>query len=97
MGIGTFEGHAAIRRVWEDFTGVYADLQVDMDEGRDLGNGIVLAIFTMRGRFAGSGGEVRERGAWVYEWVDDRIVRVLDYRDPDEGRAAAERLAEERG
>ena len=97
MGIGRFEGHTAIRGVWEDFTGVYEDLQVDLDEGRDLGNGIVLAVFTMRGRFVGSDGEVRERGAWVYEWVDDRIVRVLDYRDPDEGRAAAERLAEERG
>jgi ketosteroid isomerase-like protein len=64
--------------------------------GRDLGNGVVLAVFTMRGRLAGSGSEVRERGAWVYEWVDGTIVRVLDYRDIDEACAAAERLARER-
>jgi ketosteroid isomerase-like protein len=32
-GIGRFEGHAAIRGVWEDFTGVYEDLQVDLDGG----------------------------------------------------------------
>jgi ketosteroid isomerase-like protein len=95
-GVGMFEGHAALRGLWEGFAGIYQDWEIDLDEGRDLGNGVVLAVFTMRGRLAGSGAEVREPGAWVYEWVDGRIVRVLDYRDIDEARTAAERLAQER-
>jgi ketosteroid isomerase-like protein len=94
---GDLEGHAALRGLWEGFAGVFQDWQLDLDEGRDLGNGVVLAVFTMRGRLVGSGGEVRERGAWIYQWVDGRIVRVLDYRDIDEARADAERLAQERG
>jgi ketosteroid isomerase-like protein len=94
---GALEGHVALRGLWEGFAGSFQDWELDLDEGRDLGNGVVLAVFTMRGRLAGSGGEVRERGAWVYEWVDGRIVRVFDYRDIDEARATAERLAEERG
>jgi hypothetical protein len=30
-------------------------------------------------------------------WEDGKIVRTTNYSDVDEGRAAAERLAEERG
>jgi hypothetical protein len=33
----------------------------------------------------------------VTEWVEGRVVRVTVYIDIDEGRATAERLAEERG
>jgi hypothetical protein len=33
----------------------------------------------------------------VNEFVDGRVVRVTDYTDIDQARAAAERLAEERG
>jgi hypothetical protein len=33
----------------------------------------------------------------VSEWVEGLIVRVAVYDDVDEARAAAERLAEERG
>jgi ketosteroid isomerase-like protein len=33
----------------------------------------------------------------VFEWVQDEIVRITGYPDIDEARAAAERLAEERG
>jgi hypothetical protein len=31
---------------------------------------------------------------WVYEWMDDLIVGLTLYLDPDDARAAAERLAE---
>jgi hypothetical protein len=36
------------------------------------------------------------RSAQVFTWVDGPMVMVDAYTDIDEGRAAAERLAEER-
>ena len=93
---GSFEGHAALRGLWEDFTGIYRDWEIDTDEVRDLGDEVVLSVFTMRGRLADGGGEIRERGAWVYQWEASKIVRVLDFRDIDEARVAAERLAGDR-
>ena len=38
-----------------------------------------------------------ERGAFIYEWVDGMIVRLINRPGIDEARALAERLAEERG
>jgi hypothetical protein len=35
--------------------------------------------------------------ALVYEWLDDMVARVTACSDPDEARAAAEHLAQERG
>jgi hypothetical protein len=45
----------------------------------------------------GSAGEVRQRGAFIYEVTAGLVVRVTAYTDIDEARAAAERLAESRG
>jgi len=61
LGVGTFEGRAAIRR------------------------------------FVGSTGDTQLRQAWVQVWVGAMMVRQMSYLDPDEARAAAERLAQERG
>jgi hypothetical protein len=33
----------------------------------------------------------------VYEWAQGKVVRQMTYTDIDEARAAAERLAAERG
>jgi hypothetical protein len=63
----------------------------------DLGGGVVLAVNDQRGRLAGSTAEVRLRDAWVYECADAVIARLTMYLDVEEARAAAERLAEERG
>jgi hypothetical protein len=35
--------------------------------------------------------------AWAFLWEKGLIVHATVYLDPDEARAAAERLAEERG
>jgi len=49
------------------------------------------------GRPVGSTGWVELRLAIVAVWEEGLIVRGTTYDDPDEARAAAERLAEERG
>ena len=45
----------------------------------------------------GSTGYVQMRQATVGVWVEGLVVHLTHYNDNDEARAAAERLAEERG
>jgi acyl carrier protein phosphodiesterase len=45
----------------------------------------------------GGDGRVEQRLAQLATWANGRIEWLKDYRDLDEARAAAERLAQERG
>ena len=97
-GLGTtFEGLAAIRGFWEDWFPSYGELGIEQEEILDLGNGVVFAVLIQKARLVGGSGEVRLRYAAVGVWADGLVVRVTNYTDVDEARAAAERLAEERG
>ena len=98
VGLGTtFEGVAAIRGFWQDWWAGYEELWVDLEEPLDLGNGVTFGVVVTNGRPVGSSGYVRHKNAVVSVWVRGLIVRVTNYPDPDEARAAAERLAKERG
>jgi ketosteroid isomerase-like protein len=96
-GLGTFEGHVAIRRFLEDWHGNYEELEFAPEEILDLGNGVIFSVIAQTGRPVGSGGDVQQRQAIVLVWVEGLFVRITHYGDIDEARAAAERLAKERG
>jgi ketosteroid isomerase-like protein len=97
-GMGaSFEGVAAIREFLGDFGGAYDEFGVEAEEILDLGNGVTLAVVNQEGRPHGSSGEVQMRYAAVAIWVEGMIERYTTYTDIDEARAAAERLAKERG
>jgi ketosteroid isomerase-like protein len=91
--MGAFEGRNAIRRLFEDWVGGFEDFAIEAEEVLDLGNGIALAVFCQRVRPFGGGPHERLRAAWVYEWARGMVVRVTAYRDVDEARAVAARLA----
>jgi len=92
------EGRAAIRSFIEDWFDAYDELHFELEEVSDFGNGVVFAVLIQDGRLAGSAGRIRQREGWVYIWARGLIARLqTTYMDIDEGRAAAERLAEERG
>ena len=96
--LGTaFEGHAAIRGLWREWCDSYEAIRFQPTEMADLGGGIVFARVDTDARPVGVSGDVRTRGALVYEWLDGLVARVTAYSDIDEARAAAERLAQERG
>ena len=52
---------------------------VATEETLDLGGGIILSAMIQDARLAGSRARVQGRYAAVYEWVDDKIVRVTAY------------------
>jgi ketosteroid isomerase-like protein len=97
--IDAWRGRAAIRGLVEDWMGGYAEVEWALEEPVDLGNGVVFARVRQAGRPVGSTGYVRQCEGWVWVWVDDLIASLTFYpeADIDEARAAAERLAEERG
>ena len=96
-GLGTFEGHVAIRRFLEDWHANYEELEIAPEEILDLGNGVIFSVIAQKGRPVGSSGDVQQRQAIVFVWVEGLFVRITHYGDIDEARAAAKRLAKERG
>jgi ketosteroid isomerase-like protein len=96
MGMGVFEGRDAIRSFYEDWLGSYETFDQVIEEFRDLG-GVSLAVLLQRARPRGSSGVVEFRYAVVGIWKEGLSERFTTYTDLDQARAAAERLAEERG
>jgi len=70
---------------------------LEAEETLDLGQGVGFRVLIQKGRPIGSSGEVQLRYAAVGVWDDGKLARITNYSDIDEARAAAERLAEERG
>jgi ketosteroid isomerase-like protein len=96
-GLGTFAGVAAIRSFLEDWWATWGDHLMEVEEIVEIGRGVVFIVVREDGRLAGSDGHVEQRRGWVLLWVQDMIERQMGFLDIDQGRAAAERLAQERG
>jgi ketosteroid isomerase-like protein len=96
-GLDVAVGRARIRALWEDYARSAGDLQIDLKEVVDYGHGVLLALTSQTGHPQGSSYVVRAQEAYVYQCSVGLIDHVTAYPDIDEGRAAAERLAEERG
>jgi ketosteroid isomerase-like protein len=90
------EGRAAIRGFLDEWFGAYEELDFELEEVTHLGRGVVFAVVIQDGRLVGSAGRLRQREGWVYLCAAGSIAR-LTTSDVDEARAAAERLAQERG
>ena len=75
----------------------FEEYRHEIVESRDLGNGVVFTVLNIVGRLAGSASRVQETWSWTATWAEGMCERVVVRSDIDEARAAAERLAEERG
>ena len=97
MGLEVYEGRAAIHSGLEDWWGAFDVSEAEAEEILNLGNGATFALVTLTARPPGGRGQVQLRYAAVSTWGQGVIVRETNYTDIDEARAAAERLAGERG
>ena len=97
VGMGVFEGRYAIREFLKDWREPYEELELALEELHDLGNEVTVAFVAQRGRLRGSMSPVSIGGGYVGVWRNTLVKRNTYYLDTDEARAAAERLAEERG
>jgi ketosteroid isomerase-like protein len=96
-GFGIYEGQEAVGTFIEGYWGLFDELRFELEEVVDLGNGVTFAVNRQHARPVGSTAHVQTREAHITEWAEGKIKRVTVYIDVDEARAAAERLAEERG
>jgi ketosteroid isomerase-like protein len=96
-GLGRFEGVTAIHGYLADWTSAYEKQEMRQWEGWHLGNGVVFVVTVFDARPRGSQARVRERWAFTVIWAKGMISNVVASRDTKAARAAAERLAEERG
>jgi len=96
-GLGQFEGRPAIRRFIEEFRGSFDTFVFKVQEVLNFGDGIIYGRQLITGRLRGGKGEVSMPSGWVLTFDDGLIARCASYKDPDDARAAAERLAKERG
>jgi len=96
---GTHEGVSAIRAFLEEWSGFYDEIEWESEEVLDLGNGVGFGVIRMHGRPVGSSGHVQMRLASVSARTEGLVVWERHYTETDieKARAAAERLAEERG
>jgi hypothetical protein len=92
-GLGSHAGPEAIRRFLEDWFGSLNEYEVQVEELRDLGGGVIFGVVIQVGTRAGISGHLRLRSAPVFEWSGTTVTRVTLYPDIEEGRAAAERAA----
>jgi hypothetical protein len=94
--LGTYGGPEAIRRFYEEWIGPLYEYGVEVDEIKDLGNGVVYA-FQVGHRGSTPHLFLELEGGVVGVWEHGKLARMTVYPDSDEALAAAERLAEERG
>jgi ketosteroid isomerase-like protein len=96
--LGVFEGKDVVRTFIEDWRRAYDGFQVQVEGAEYLGNGVTYGVLLERGRPKNTSGVfVEHRHAVVFLWRDGLIERYTHYANIYKARAAAERLAEERG
>ncbi|HME02974.1 MAG TPA: hypothetical protein VKG38_08065 [Solirubrobacteraceae bacterium] len=96
-GVGTFKRVAALRGFATDWLGSYEEYEGRLEENDDLGNGVTFTVALWDGRLRGSVARAQERWSYTGLWEASVISRMIVRADIEEARAAAERLAEERG
>jgi uncharacterized protein (TIGR02246 family) len=96
VGLGSFEG-AAILAFFKEYWLTWDEHHHYLDEVAAVGRGVEYLVIREDGRMKAGGALVVARNAWVMTWQDGKVRQATMYPDLDEGRAAAERLAEERG
>jgi SnoaL-like domain len=98
MGIGVYEGRAAIRAFLAGWMTSYEEYDEEMQEVIDLGNGIAFAAVRESAIPLGSTAQARVHSLYGFAvvWVNGKIAHITAYPNADEARAAAERLAAER-
>jgi len=96
LALGTFDGVAAVRSMFQDWWGTWGEHVIEAEKILDLGDGVVFCPVREDGRLVGSDRHVEHRLGYVFLFVEGLVASQAIYRDIDEARTAAERLAKSR-
>ena len=94
----TYHGREEIRGFLTDWMGSYDAYEIEPQDIRDVGNGVVLALVHQLVRPVGGAADTRMREPWafVFVWREGSIARAVADQRFDKAIATAQRLAEER-
>jgi ketosteroid isomerase-like protein len=95
-GLGKYDGPAALRSFFVEWTGSYKEWEIELEEAHDLGDSMVLAVALTRGRHNPRNGWVELRFATIASWEGGRIERITSYTDIEKARTAAASITAER-
>ena len=97
--MGTLEGVSAFRAFLEEWLGSCEEIEWELEEVLDLGNVVGFVVIRLDSRPVGSSGHVQMRFGSVNARTEGLVVWIRHYTETDieKARAAAERLAQERG
>ena len=83
----TYHGHDGVRRYFDGFDGMIADIRYQALELIPVGERVIAHV-RLSGRGASSGLEVALEPYVMHELVDGKIVRIRPYPDLESVRAA---------
>ena len=88
LGGGVGHGREGLQRIIPEWVGTFEEFREEIEEIRDLGR-FVYVVATQRGRGKGSGAEVENHYALLYELQGGQITWMAPFPDPDAALEAA--------
>jgi ketosteroid isomerase-like protein len=82
-----YKGFDGLRKYFEDSHAAWEELRVRQAEVREV-NDRTISFGELRGRGRASGLEVQVSLAWVGDWRDGKLARLVTYTNKDEALAA---------
>jgi ketosteroid isomerase-like protein len=87
-----YRGHDGVRRLTSFWTQTFDEYRIDLDETRESGD-TVLALCHQRGRIRGTGDQIAEPIAYIWEIHNGKVTRVDVYFSWEAAVDAANRAA----
>jgi ketosteroid isomerase-like protein len=85
---GPYRGHDGIRAWLDDTAEMFDHFQVELEDVRQ-GDDVAVAFGRLSAKGRGSGAPVDVAVAWVFRFVEDKVIWAKSYSDRDEALAEA--------
>jgi ketosteroid isomerase-like protein len=85
----TYRGHEGLRQYYEDAQAAWEEIQVRIDDPREVRDGVLYFSGELYGRGRASGLEVRVPLAWIAEIHDGKVTSLRSYQSEAEALEAA--------
>jgi ketosteroid isomerase-like protein len=92
LGGGAFRGHEGFRKFIGDWQATWESWELDAEEFHEIGQQ-VLVLTRVRAKGRGSGLEINQSLAHLFEFRGEEICRAQTFLDRDEALAFAEQRA----
>jgi ketosteroid isomerase-like protein len=84
---GTYHGYKGVEEYWAQWRAAVGQLSFEVEEMLDAGDSVVV-VARRQGRGEHSGLQVSDRVIQVFEFEDEKCVRVREYYDRDAALSA---------